>query len=302
MRRRRLLNRALIIGILVLAFFYLQSRLKPPEDVITKLCHEDQRHFLQELNVSLRCDCGQFHFKPSSQLDSFINVFSSIGERHKTILYLTLKADNQRVVLKYRKDTARLRIKASGEFNGRPYFCSQSPSNGQAIDSFAALVDKGQDNLLVANMNFEVILLKFLRSSGLPVPRYIGNCGLYLMEGYGGYAMDVYYKSGLKERLTIAKNIIKGGLALTEGYEGYRIYLTDATRDNIAVDEDSLAVTFIDLDDVIIQQANLFGSLKSVHRHSRIECANCFAYSTQAVCGAPLSDINIFSICQVGEG
>lgn len=138
---------------------------------------------------------------------------------------------------------------------------------------------------------------QFLRFSSLPVPKFIGNCGLYLMESYGGATLDSFYKSDVKQRLTIAKNILIGGLSLTSGFEGLKIYLTDATRDNIAVDEETLEVTFIDLDDVIIQTTDL---KEDIHRHRRIECDNCFAYSTDAICGASISDINIYTICQVG--
>lgn len=112
--------------------------------------------------------------------------------------------------------------------------------------------------------------------------------------------MDNFYKSPISKRLKIAKNLLLGALSLTEGFQGFRIYLTDATKDNIAVDEETLAVSFIDLDDVIIQHADSFpDNKKDVHRHEKIECDNCFAYSTKDICGSPKSDINLFTICQV---
>lgn len=113
--------------------------------------------------------------------------------------------------------------------------------------------------------------------------------------------MDKFYKSSLSKRLTIARNLLMGAISLTNGHQGFRIYLTDATKDNIAVDEDTLAVTFIDLDDVIIQQVSLVPKKNAipVHRHEKLDCDNCFAYSTKDICGSPKSDINIFTICQV---
>lgn len=107
----------------------------------------------------------------------------------------------------------------------------------------------------------------------------------------------------MRTRLTIARNVLQGALAMTEGFRGFRIYLTDATRDNIAVDEETLAITFIDLDDVIVQHEDLLmGNGKEaqpIHVHQKVDCDNCFAYSTNAICAAPVSDINVFTICQL---
>lgn len=149
------------------------------------------------------------------------------------------------------------------------------------------------------------------------MPDYIASCGLYLMESYGGLTMDHFYKSGVKWRLTIARNLLLAAKSLTLGHRGFRIYLTDATKDNIAVDEETLQVSFIDLDDVIIQhvdnnrnkiiiregeegeETETEGSAD--HRHRKMECDNCFAFSSLDICAAPKSDINIFTICQVRE-
>lgn len=115
--------------------------------------------------------------------------------------------------------------------------------------------------------------------------------------------MDHFYKSSVKCRLTIARNLLLAAKALTAGHRGFRIYLTDATKDNIAVDEKTLQVTFIDLDDVIIQShieengSNV--ASERIHKHQKMQCDNCFAFSSQDICAATQSDINIFTICQV---
>lgn len=111
--------------------------------------------------------------------------------------------------------------------------------------------------------------------------------------------MDHFYKAGIESRLRIARNLLSGAQALTNGYRGFRIYLTDATKDNIAVDEDTLAVTFIDLDDVIIINGGGETDNQDAHQHRKIECDNCFAYSPEKICGSSKSDLNIFTICQV---
>ena len=136
------------------------------------------------------------------------------------------------------------------------------------------------------------------------MPDFIAHCGLYLMESYGGLTMDHFFKSGVKVRLTIARNLLLAAKSLTLGHRGFRIYLTDASKDNIAVDEETLQVTFIDLDDVIVQgrereTTETAAPEDAVHRHRKMECENCFAFSSKEICAAPRSDINIFTICQV---
>lgn len=81
-----------------------------------------------------------------------------------------------------------------------------------------------------------------------------------------------------------------------------RIYLTDLTGDNIVVDEHTLNVAFIDLDNIIIVDSQpidpLFG-WNETHAHEQIECNGCFAYVPAEICGHHLSDLNIYSVCQV---
>lgn len=52
-------------------------------------------------------------------------------------------------------------------------------------------------------------------------------------------------------RLSVARKIMRGVISFTEGHEKYRLYLTDLSPDNIAIDED-LNVNFIDLENVIL--------------------------------------------------
>lgn len=122
------------------------------------------------------------------------------------------------------------------------------------------------------------------------------------MESFSGRTLSAYYKSGVHERLVIARNLIRASLDMTTGYSNFRLYVTDATRDNIAVEDGTLAVTFIDLDDVIIQhyQGSSIVRDTNAHRHQRAtSCENCFSFSTDFICAAEVSDINVFTICQV---
>lgn len=79
-----------------------------------------------------------------------------------------------------------------------------------------------------------------------------------------------------------------------------RIYLTDATPDNIVVDATTLNVTFVDLDNVFLVDSETLDHNRKTHRHEKIQCDGmCFAYVPDDLCSYHLSDINLFAICQV---
>lgn len=86
-----------------------------------------------------------------------------------------------------------------------------------------------------------------------------------------------------------------------------RIYLTDATPDNIVVDESTLAIAYIDLDNVLMVDSSAYNDSSSkkplhwdqIHRHEIIDCDNCFSYVPDELCAHHLSDINLFATCQL---
>lgn len=76
------------------------------------------------------------------------------------------------------------------------------------------------------------------------------------------------------------------------------MYLTDATPDNIVVDRSTLQVTFVDLDSVLIVNSHNIRT-NTVHRYEQIDCFDCFAFIPDEICKSNLSDLNLYSICQV---
>ena len=91
----------------------------------------------------------------------------------------------------------------------------------------------------------------------------------------------------------------------------FRIYLTDATPDNIVVNKETFQIAFIDLDNVILVDSDAYTNAmasvsvpiewQTVHKHSQIDCDGCFAYVPEELASHHLSDINIFTICQVSR-
>lgn len=82
----------------------------------------------------------------------------------------------------------------------------------------------------------------------------------------------------------------------------FRFLLTDATPDNIMVDEKTLDVTFVDLDTLIILDSNYTEHIQfspRMHRHNKINCDGCFSYAPDELSNCIISDINLFAMCQV---
>lgn len=79
----------------------------------------------------------------------------------------------------------------------------------------------------------------------------------------------------------------------------HSIYWTDATPDNIVVDKSSLQISFADLDNLHIVDSRKAIHSDKIHRYERIPCDRCFAYVPVELCSHHLSDMNLFTVCQV---
>lgn len=65
-----------------------------------------------------------------------------------------------------------------------------------------------------------------------------------------------------------------------------------------------MRTTFVDLDNSLIVDSKQFETSAlpdwyQIHRHEQIECNGCFAYVPEEICSHHLSDLNLFSVCQV---
>lgn len=159
--------------------------------------------------------------------------------------------------------------------------------------------------LILLKINVQPLLLELFAGRGFPVPSVIFQGGFQLVESFDGDTLVNYYDRPLNVRLAIAKELIAASFRFTEGFKGFRFYLTDINPDNIAVKtlpNGTLQVSFIDLDNVIIldSQSKLLDRLNKVrYVHSRIDCDGCFAYVQEDLCSYQRSDINQFAICQL---
>lgn len=157
---------------------------------------------------------------------------------------------------------------------------------------------------LLLNFNIQPLILTLFDHGDLPFPRQLALVGLTSVTKNMGESLVNYVTSTFQVRLRISKLVLEAVLKLTNdtSLKGYRIYLTDLTLDNIVYDPDSDAIYFVDLDNIILMDSHLFNSspkANDIHKHEKIECNGCFAYSIENICSCPTSDINIFAVCQL---
>lgn len=172
--------------------------------------------------------------------------------------------------------------------------------DGVARFQNAAKVRSEEHFWLYMNLNVQPLILEAFKSSGLPIPDHSGTIGFTSVAKYEGSSATYFVKSSFKTRLRIARILLDGVLQMTDGSRDFRLYLTDLTTDNIAINKNFTRIVFIDLDNVILVNTKAtYFKTKEPHRHQKITCKGCFAFSPKDVCSHRLSDLNIFSACQL---
>lgn len=95
----------------------------------------------------------------------------------------------------------------------------------------------------------------------------------------------------------MAYQALEAAISFTHLHPIFRIYLTDISSDNIAVNSD-IKLTFIDLENVIL---TLKTDNKDGTQHSSVDFADetDFVYSAEEICESSYSDHNVYAVCKV---
>ncbi|XP_058457254.1 uncharacterized protein LOC131434517 [Malaya genurostris] len=158
--------------------------------------------------------------------------------------------------------------------------------------------------LILIYTNAQPLLLQLLNENNLRAPKFMFQGGFTLVESFDGDRLTNFYSSSIKTRLTIANELVNAILSITDGFDGFRFYLTDINPDNIAIklqSNDTVMVSFIDVNNIIVldSRSDRLGRDRQKTVHTRIECDGCFAYVQDEICSHQYSDINLFAICQL---
>ncbi|XP_055838351.1 uncharacterized protein LOC129906567 [Episyrphus balteatus] len=147
------------------------------------------------------------------------------------------------------------------------------------------------------NVNIQPIILPYMHSLGFPVPETYATCGFTIFQSVDGVPLTDLYSSDFIIKLQIARQLLVGALKFSEGFNGFRIYITDLNKDNVVYNLLENKISFVDLDTIFIVDGQQ--NSKSIHKHKFLECYDCFAFSPSEICSSGQSDVNIFSVCQL---
>ncbi|XP_067627727.1 divergent protein kinase domain 2A [Eurosta solidaginis] len=146
--------------------------------------------------------------------------------------------------------------------------------------------------------NVQLLLQPYLEKQKFPVPKTFGVCGLTLYEEYVGNTLQYFEYANFRIKLSIAKQLLDIAFKFTEGINGYHIYITDLTSDNLIYNTAHDKLYLIDLDTIYIVDGNNTKESEMIDYHDYIECNNdCFAFVPVRLCTNGLSDLNILSAC-----
>ncbi|RZC33959.1 deleted in autism protein 1 -like [Asbolus verrucosus] len=148
----------------------------------------------------------------------------------------------------------------------------------------------------VLQINSEPLILRiFERQDDWPVPELYGACGLLIVEEHCGQPLNNFRTSDWHDRAFLALQLVEAAVNFTRKHADFRMYLTDISPDNIAVDDD-FNLCFIDLENVILKQK--LADEDSVHYSEHFD-EDDFVYDEGAVCQSSMSDHNVYAVCRL---
>lgn len=229
-----------------------------------------------EINVFDKSICGDVEYCNTSLINISINEEDIIKVllRNKPDEVNSLKVCGPNVAMEFLKDVV-------------------------SLDSYANMKKKDMLTNIwtILSINPEPLILQLLNQNqqAFPVPEYLGACGRIVAVADAGARLGTMDNEPWIQRASYAVQLLRAAQLLTDGHDTYRIYLTDVSPDNIAVDKQG-KLSIIDLENIIL-------ALKSegysrVH-HSTNFIPNGYAYSEGQICSHSLSDHNYYSICKL---
>lgn len=144
-------------------------------------------------------------------------------------------------------------------------------------------------------VNAEPLLLEtFRREDDWPVPKLLGYCGRTVTVQNCGTPLNDMQASDWFSRAYVALQLLDAAQRFTFAHPLFRLYLTDISPDNVAVDPRTLAVSFVDLEHGILQKKTS-GELYHYSEHVNEE----YGFSTEEICASSVSDHNVYAVCRV---
>ncbi|XP_066157861.1 divergent protein kinase domain 2A [Euwallacea fornicatus] len=147
------------------------------------------------------------------------------------------------------------------------------------------------------NINAEPLLLEiFPKEENWPVPRLLGYCGRTVIEENCGAPLNNIEDLSWHDRAYVALQLLDISFKFTFEHSKFRLYLTDVSPDNIAVNMSNLKASIVDLENAILQRKIERTDTFHYTQHSGTDE---YAFSKSGICSRTISDHNIYSICRL---
>jgi len=156
----------------------------------------------------------------------------------------------------------------------------------------------------VLKINFEPIVLKlFRKEENWPFPLYYGSCGRVLIESFEGQTLNAYLPSPFLLRVKIAKALLESLFRLDANELDLAVYMVDLSFENVAFNEKTGRVYFIDTESVVITDKRQIREENPSWNESFYllefdQCAGlgeCLRYNVNEMCSSYHVDINFYS-------
>ncbi|KAG0714535.1 Deleted in autism protein 1 [Chionoecetes opilio] len=148
--------------------------------------------------------------------------------------------------------------------------------------------------LTLLAINFEPLLINaFQHTNWFPALR--GMCGRVIVEDYVGPTLSQLSHVSWLQRADYARQLLE--MAQEFSSSEFRLYLTDVSLDNFAVDSEG-RVKVIDAENIVLLDPSVRGLETTEHVNKGIGCRDCLSFSSEDLCGHTSADHNFFAICK----
>ncbi|XP_045601998.1 divergent protein kinase domain 2A [Procambarus clarkii] len=126
-------------------------------------------------------------------------------------------------------------------------------------------------------------------------PSLHGMCGRVMVESYVGPTLTQLSQVPWIVRADYAHQLLELAQDFTDG--DVRLYLTDVSLDNFAVDSNG-KVKIIDAENIVMVDPSIPGLDPTEHVNDGFGCRDCLSFSYEDLCGHTSSDHNFFAVCK----
>ncbi|KAK4319415.1 hypothetical protein Pmani_009650 [Petrolisthes manimaculis] len=147
--------------------------------------------------------------------------------------------------------------------------------------------------LTLLAVNMEPLILNAYKNGWFPA--LIGMCGRAIVEEYIGPTLTQFGEASWLSRADYARQLLEMAQDFTNGE--FRLYLTDVSLDNFAVDSHG-KVKIIDAENIVMVDPTTDGLDRSEHINEGFGCWDCLSFSYEDLCGHIFADHNYFAVCK----